>query len=253
VWSSAEFGLVGFPEWLVGGSSAMPQKRNVFLLEHVKAKAGAAIGAWTAAAAMTKSTPFTNTIEVGTEAAGAVWPGLDAVAEAVLLGQVLTGGAVPVPARMSERAERGFTTATAAANRLVRAGVPFRGAHHRVGAAVRRAIEQDRTDLGELGFAASDLPAVVARTGTGGGPGAFDDTFAQALGAARARAAGARARRDRYGAARSRLDLAVAELAGGGAAGSQLDLGTAEVAEGGAAGSRLDLGTAEVAESTAPW
>ena len=218
LWSSAEFGLVAFPEWLVGGSSAMPQKRNAFLLEHVKAKAGTAIGAWTAAAAMTKSTPFTNTIEVGTEAVGATWPGLTAVADAVLLCQVLVGGAAPEPTRMSERAERGFTTATAAANRLVRAGVPFRTAHHKVGAAVRLALDEGRTDLGELGFAASQLPVVVARTQAGGGPGAFGDTFAQVREGARVRARRAREWRDRVESARQRLTLAVEAIVNPGAA-----------------------------------
>ena len=51
LWSTAEFGFMRFPDRLVGGSSAMPQKRNAFLLEHLKAKPGQAIGAWTAAPA----------------------------------------------------------------------------------------------------------------------------------------------------------------------------------------------------------
>ncbi|GLZ37980.1 lyase family protein [Actinokineospora sp. NBRC 105648] len=215
LWSSAEFGLVAFPDRLVGGSSAMPQKRNAFLLEHVKAKAGAAIGAWTAAAAMTKSTPFTNTIEVGTEAVAAARPGLAAVAGAVLLCQVLVGGATPVADRMSERAERGFTMATAAANRLVRAGTPFRAAHHAVGAAVRTAVATGTTDLGDLGLPASALPSVVAETDRGGGPGAFDSIFAEAAAAAAGRAALARGHREALLAADSHLDAEVTALAGG--------------------------------------
>ncbi|WP_241195287.1 lyase family protein, partial [Streptomyces sp. ADI93-02] len=59
LWSTVEFGFVLFPDRLVGGSSAMPQKRNAFLLEHVKAKAGLAVGAWTAMASAMKSAPFT--------------------------------------------------------------------------------------------------------------------------------------------------------------------------------------------------
>src|SRR5262249_838060 len=52
LWSTVEFGFVTFPDRLVGGSSAMPQKRNAFLLEHVKAKPGQALGAWAAAASV---------------------------------------------------------------------------------------------------------------------------------------------------------------------------------------------------------
>ncbi|RLK58823.1 lyase family protein [Actinokineospora cianjurensis] len=215
LWSSAEFGMVAFPDRLVGGSSAMPQKRNAFLLEHVKAKAGAAIGAWTAAAAMTKSTPFTNTIEVGTEAVAAARPGLAAVSDAVLLSQVLVGGATPVAARMTERAEHGFTMATTAANRLVLSGTPFRTAHHTVGAAVRDAIAAGTTDLGALGLPPTALPEVVTTTAHGGGPGAFDSIFTTATASAAARATLCRTHRDTLLAAESHLDAAVTALAGG--------------------------------------
>ncbi|MEO9238715.1 MAG: lyase family protein, partial [Jatrophihabitantaceae bacterium] len=68
LWSSVEFGFLQFPDRLVGGSSAMPQKRNAFLLEHLRAKPAQVIGAWSAAAAAMSATPFTNSIEVGTEA-----------------------------------------------------------------------------------------------------------------------------------------------------------------------------------------
>src|ERR1017187_4396424 len=82
LWSTAEFGFIDFPDRLVGGSSAMPQKRNAFLLEHVKAKPGHALGAWAAAAAAMAVTPFTNSIEVGTEAVASVWQGLRAAEQA---------------------------------------------------------------------------------------------------------------------------------------------------------------------------
>jgi argininosuccinate lyase len=183
IWSTAEFAFVAFPDRLVGGSSAMPQKRNAFLLEHVKAKPAHAIGAYAAAASAMAATPFTNTIEVGTEAVGAVWPGLDAVSGSVLLSQVLVSGARPQPARMRERAEDGFTAATALANRLVRAGVPFRAAHHAVGDAVRRAVEAGATNLADFvdpqwrELAAGGLDDVVSAQRYGGGPGAFDDTY----------------------------------------------------------------------------
>jgi argininosuccinate lyase len=174
LWSTTEFGFLTFPDRLVGGSSAMPQKRNAFLLEHVKAKPGQALGAWAAAAATMATTPFTNTIEVGTEAVDRVWSGLPAAEQAVLLSQVLVSGARPVPDRMAERAETGFTAATSVANRLVRQGVPFRSAHRRVGEAVRRAIEagSTRLELPDLP-APPALPELVRELAHGGGPGGF--------------------------------------------------------------------------------
>ncbi|MEV6521808.1 argininosuccinate lyase [Longispora sp. NPDC051575] len=182
LWSTAEFGFVGFPDRLVGGSSAMPQKRNAFLLEHVRAKPGQALGAWAAAASTMATTPFTNSIEVGTEAVASVWHGLRAVEESVLLSQVLVSGARPDESRMRERAEAGYTTATSVANRLVRAGTPFRTAHHLVGDAVRQAVAAGSTDLEEFGppgwldgtgLTGLDLADLVAEHVYGGGPGDF--------------------------------------------------------------------------------
>ncbi|MFJ8376928.1 argininosuccinate lyase [Streptomyces sp. NPDC094461] len=184
LWSTQEFGFIEFPERLVGGSSAMPQKRNAFLLEHVKAKAAAAVGAWTASAAAMKSTPFTNSIEVGTEAVAVAWPAFAAVRDSVLLAQVLVTGARPAAARMEQRAREGFVTATVIANRLVAQGVPFRTAHHVVGAAVRDAVEAGDTELTEitlpdgtpvdLGTELASLRDVVAAHDRGGGPGECD-------------------------------------------------------------------------------
>ena len=189
LWSTAEFGFIGFPDRLVGGSSAMPQKRNAFLLEHVKAKPGHATGAWAAAAAMMTAAPFTNSIEVGTEAMAAIWPGLDAARQSVLLTQVLVSGARPDPARMRQRAEESFTGATSLANRLVRRGIPFRTAHHLVGEAVRQAVAAGSTQLAEFGppgwldgidTSGLDLAGLVNAHRYGGGPGDFADAFCEA-------------------------------------------------------------------------
>lgn len=187
LWSTAEFGFVWFPDRLVGGSSAMPQKRNAFLLEHVKAKAGQAVGAWTAAASTMATTPFTNTIEVGTEATDRIWPALTAAEQSVLLSQVLVSGARPRPERMADRAATGFTAATAIANRLVRQGVPFRTAHRQVGEAVRKAVAAGSTSLTghgppewrqALAGAGDGLPTLVDEHRYGGGPGAVDELLA---------------------------------------------------------------------------
>ncbi|HJQ03010.1 MAG TPA: argininosuccinate lyase [Jatrophihabitans sp.] len=190
LWSTVEFGLVRFPDRLVGGSSAMPQKRNAFLLEHVRAKPALAVGAWTAAATAMSATPFTNSIEVGTEAVSAIWPGLLACEHAVLLCQTLVSGARPVPERMRERAAAGFTNATALANQLVRQAIPFRTAHQLVGDAVRQAVAAGSTDLAGYGPpgwldgvdpAMLDLDGLLEAQAHGGGPGAFGPVFTQSL------------------------------------------------------------------------
>ncbi|MFJ8630139.1 argininosuccinate lyase [Streptomyces sp. NPDC093568] len=225
LWSTQEFRFVEFPERLVGGSSAMPQKRNAFLLEHVKAKSAAAVGAWTASAAAMKSTPFTNSIEVGTEAVGGAWSALATVRDSVLLAQVLVSGARPDRRRMEQRAREGFVTATVIANRLVRQGVPFRTAHHVVGAAVREAIEAGEPELTKIalpdGLRADvseeipPLPELVAAHDRGGGPGACEGVVHELRERLTEHGRGLGERRARSVRANRALDAAVAAVVAG--------------------------------------
>jgi argininosuccinate lyase len=143
-----------------------------------------------AAANAIASTPFTNSIEVGTEAVSAIWPGLRAADEAVLLSQVLVSGGRPVPDRMLERTASGYTSATAVANRLVQQGVPFRAAHHMVGDAVRQAVAAGATDITEFGppgwldgtgLASTDPAMLVREQMYGGGPGDIEEPLNQAV------------------------------------------------------------------------
>ncbi|ADJ46527.1 argininosuccinate lyase [Amycolatopsis mediterranei S699] len=191
LWSTPEFDLVEFPDHLVGISSAMPQKRNPFLLEVIKGASGALIGAWTAAVATTKNTPFGNSVEVSTEGVAPGWAALDTLGDQVQLSISVLAGARPRPERMLAGAHHGYTVATAIANRLVAQGVPFRSAHTATGRLVTELIAEGVTSFaavppGELAarlgaalgtevrLGAADLdPAEVVRaTDFGGGPGA---------------------------------------------------------------------------------
>lgn len=140
LWSTREFGMVHFPDGLVGSSSMMPQKRNPFLLEHIKGGAGALIGAWTAAVTNIKNAPFGNSVEVTTEAVASVWPAIDRFIDLTELTISVVAGASPCSDAMLRGADEGFTVATAVANRLVAQGVPFRVAHRVVGRLVTELI-----------------------------------------------------------------------------------------------------------------
>ena len=190
LWSTPEFDLVGFRDDLVGSSSAMPQKRNPFLLEHIKGGAGALIGAWTAAVSIVKNTPFGNSVEVGTEAVAQIWPGMHRLQDMVQLAIPVVAGARPDQEGMVRDAHRGFTVATAVANSLAGQGVPFRLAHTAVGGLITELISEGVTSLADLPagtvgdrlgrslgrsveITAADLDpaAVAAATEFGGGPG----------------------------------------------------------------------------------
>jgi argininosuccinate lyase len=163
LWTTAEFAFLELPDELVGSSSAMPQKRNPFLLEHVKGRSARAAGAFVAAATAMHATPFANSVAVGTEGCAGAVEALDAAADSVTLLRLVVAGAKPHPGAMLTRAIAGQTTATAAAERLVTEhGLSFREAHHLVG----ELLTECRIDTREFD------PAEVARSARfGGGPG----------------------------------------------------------------------------------
>ena len=181
LWSTAEFDLIRFPDSLVGSSSMLPQKRNAFLLEHVQGRAGAPLGAFTAAATAMHATPFSNSVAVGTESVRPLWDAAERMAQAVTLVRLMTAGARPQPARMWRRTVDGCTAATELANRLVcEGGLSFRQAHHEVGALVNEAScrgESLETAAARLAAAhglgdafALDPRAVAEASAYGGGP-----------------------------------------------------------------------------------
>jgi len=175
----------------------MPQKANPFILEHIKGKCASPLGALVAAGTAMHNTPFTNSIEVKTEAVSHLWSALQDITDAVKLTRLIVEGAVPQTEPMEQRAEEGYTSATALANQLVRTrDISFRTAHREVGTVVRHALE-NRQSLTEaatelLGdrfpsLSANSLTpkAIAAAAEYGGGPG--DSSFSNILSAAKRR------------------------------------------------------------------
>jgi argininosuccinate lyase len=179
LWSTAELAYLEFPDWLVGSSSAMPQKRNAFLLEYLKARPGRVAGAWVTSVVAAKAAPFTNSIEVGTEAMAPVAPALRTIQDLLAVAALVVAGAQPRPAAARDAAMRGYVDATALANELVQRGVPFRAAHEQVGTAVRHAID-GTGDWPPPGLDKLDLLTAVDRARYGGGPGSRAQSLAAA-------------------------------------------------------------------------
>ncbi|HTC81026.1 MAG TPA: lyase family protein [Acidimicrobiia bacterium] len=149
LWTTAEFGFLELPDELVGSSSAMPQKRNPFLLEHVKGRSARAAGAFVAAATAMHAAPFANSVAVGTEGCAGVVEALEAASDSVTLLRLVVAGARPQPGAMLARAAAGDTTATARAERLVaEKGLSFREAHQLVGRLLTEAGEAERRSSG---------------------------------------------------------------------------------------------------------
>ncbi|WP_079638586.1 argininosuccinate lyase [Sphingopyxis flava] len=154
IWASQPFGFVALPDAWSTGSSIMPQKRNPDAAELVRGRAGLLLGAFQRLAVIVKGLPLTYSKDLQDDKE-TVFGAFDALALslAALTGMVET--LTFRTDRMRALAASGFSTATDLADWLVReAGVPFREAHHIVGACVKRSEE--------LGVELSALPAAEA-------------------------------------------------------------------------------------------
>lgn len=183
-WTTAEFNFLSLPDELVGSSSAMPQKRNPFMLEHVQGRGAALVGAFVQAVGSMHAMPFTNCIAVGTEALKPLWSAMQNLTETAALLRLIVSGAQPNRKSMMERAIKGFTVATAFADRLVDQGdLDFRSAHRLIGSAVLKTLEGGGRNFAQaagssaveygipVSFDDLDPVTVVRSLEFGGGPG----------------------------------------------------------------------------------
>jgi argininosuccinate lyase len=151
-WTTLEFSFFDLPDSVVGSSSAMPQKRNPYFLEHIQGKAGLVTGAFQAAIAAMSGTPFANCIAVGTEAVRPLWTALDELQRSAELLRLMIASARPRPERMRSSTIAGNTTAILVADALVRdRGMDFRSAHAMVGRIISEIESTSAPSTGDSG------------------------------------------------------------------------------------------------------
>ncbi len=184
IWASAEFNFIKIADAYTTGSSLMPQKRNPDVAELARGKAGRVFGSLMALLTLLKGLPLTYNRDLQ-EDKERLFDTADTVRATVsILGAMLRNVKVN---RAACAAAVGDPTllATDLADYLVRKGVPFRQAHHAVGAAValaeRAGRPLDRLTLAELQSAhkcfgrdapgALDLKRAMAKRNLTGAPG----------------------------------------------------------------------------------
>ncbi|CAA9368204.1 MAG: Argininosuccinate lyase [uncultured Nocardioidaceae bacterium] len=143
LWHTDEFALVEIGDAFAGSSSMMPQKKNAYPFEYVRARAAHAVGDMVAAFGALHNTNFGDIKDVEEEM---VPPTLHSCEEVTNSLELLTGtlGSLTVHReRMADRAAAGFSTATELAAVLHReTDLDFRTAHRVVGRLVGLAVQR---------------------------------------------------------------------------------------------------------------
>ena len=138
--ATSEAGFLELADAVSTGSSLMPQKKNPDSLELVRGKAGRVIGDLQALLVTSKGLPLAYDKDLQ-EDKRPLFDALDTAEGALRVTAVVVRGARFDRERCAAACEHGFLDATDLADLLVRAGIPFRDAHERVGEAVREALD----------------------------------------------------------------------------------------------------------------
>ena len=143
LWASHEFKFIELPDAFCTGSSLMPQKKNPDSLELLRGKSARLQGNLHTLLTLTKGLPLTYNRDLQEDKP----PVFDSHDQTAICLDVLAGTVAGLKVRAERCAEAvsdPALLATDLADYLVRAGVPFREAHHVVGAVVKLAEEHGR-------------------------------------------------------------------------------------------------------------
>ncbi len=151
LWASAEFKFVDLPDAFCTGSSLMPQKKNPDSCELLRGKSARLQGNLHTLLTLTKGLPLTYNRDLQEDKP----PVFDSFDQTAICADVLAGTFTGMEfnrTRCAEAVADPALLATDLADYLVDKGVPFREAHHAVGAIVRIA-EKLRVKINEVPYA----------------------------------------------------------------------------------------------------
>ncbi|OYR11674.1 argininosuccinate lyase [Brucella thiophenivorans] len=149
LWCTPMFDFIEVGDQFCTGSSIMPQKRNPDLAELLRGKAARLIGNLAFSASLMKSQPLAFNKDQQ-ESKPPLTDSLETVRGAVSVTTQMIPSIKVKKEKMLLAADQGYSTATDLADYLVRAGLPFRDAHHAVAAIVGHAREKALNTLSEI-------------------------------------------------------------------------------------------------------
>jgi argininosuccinate lyase len=138
LWSSREFSFIQIADAYTTGSSLMPQKKNPDVAELIRGKSGRVVGNLVALLTLLKGLPMTYNRDLQ-EDKERLFDTADTVRASVRLAAEMLRHTRANRAACRAAASDPALLATDLADYLVRKGVPFRQAHHTVGALVAQA------------------------------------------------------------------------------------------------------------------
>ncbi|MCS1408867.1 MAG: Argininosuccinate lyase [Verrucomicrobia subdivision 3 bacterium] len=159
LWSSAEFGFITIDDAYTTGSSLMPQKKNPDLAELTRGKSGRVIGNLVSILTLLKGLPMTYNRDLQ-EDKERLFDTADTIRASLRITAAMLAHTNINAEVCQAAAEDPSLLATDLADYLVKLGIPFREAHHIVGAVVALAEEKKRA-LNKLTL--GDLKSVDSR------------------------------------------------------------------------------------------
>ena len=151
LWCSQEFDFIELSDAFCTGSSLMPQKKNPDVCELTRGKTARVYGALNALLTMCKGLPLTYNRDLQEDKV-AIFDALDTVELMLSVYPPMIDGLMIKKENMAKAASDPALMATDLAEKLVEMGVPFRDAHHRVGAFVKLCKERGK-QLNEVSLA----------------------------------------------------------------------------------------------------
>jgi len=142
VMTTHEFQTVELPDSVAQTSSMMPQKKNMSVLENLRAEAAVVLGAHVSAASGLRATHYSFGFDSCCSPFRWAWDAIASTRRALDIAEVVVHAARPRAERMMVLCQENFSTVTDLADLLVReAAIPFRDAHHVVGGVVRACLD----------------------------------------------------------------------------------------------------------------
>jgi argininosuccinate lyase len=135
LWASSEFNFIRIADTYTTGSSLMPQKKNPDVAELTRGKSGRVIGNLVALLTLLKGLPLSYNRDLQ-EDKERLFDSVDTVRATVRVMAAMLRNTKPNKAACAAAAADPALLATDLADYLVRKNMPFRAAHHAVGAVV---------------------------------------------------------------------------------------------------------------------